>query len=226
MFNQPFGFWKLSSTGVNSYQISNNKMFTLLSGLWKYIFQKDEYCLLILGLDNAGKTTLLENIKRKFAVDYKGIPFEKIHPTVGMNVGRIDIDGIRLIFWDLGGQQDLQSLWDKYYDDCHGIMYVIDSSDKARIEESMAVLESLFLSDMLDGVPLLLLVNKQDKDIAEDISEIKRKFLQSTIKFDQRDCLVQGISALNGDHIENGIKWIVKCVKRNLSRPPREKIIT
>lgn len=190
------------------------------------MFQKDEYCLLILGLDNAGKTTLLENIKRMFAINYKGIPFEKIHPTVGMNVGRIDIDGIRLIFWDLGGQQDLQSLWDKYYDDCHGVMYIIDSSDKTRISESLSVLETVFLNDSLDGVPLLLLANKQDRDIAVNAEEIKQSFMQSTIRFDQRDCLVQGISALNGDHIENGLKWIVKCVKRNSDRPPREKIIT
>eukprot|EP00112_Aurelia_sp_Birch-Aquarium-sp1_P000211 Seg1018.13 transcript_id=Seg1018.13/GoldUCD/mRNA.D3Y31 product="ADP-ribosylation factor-related protein 1" protein_id=Seg1018.13/GoldUCD/D3Y31 len=201
-------------------------MFTLFSGLWRYMFQKDEYCILILGLDNAGKTTLLETIKRQFAVDYKGIPFEKIHPTVGMNVGRIDVDGIRLIFWDLGGQQDLQSLWDKYYTDSHGVMYVLDSSDKTRMDESLSVLENTFLDDNLDGVPLLMLANKQDKESSTNVDEIKERFMSSSIKFDQRDCLVQGISALNGDHIEAGIRWIVKCVKRNLDRPPREKIIT
>eukprot|EP00795_Rhopilema_esculentum_P007537 gene7537-13320_t len=155
-------------------------MFTLLSGLWKYVFQKDEYCVLILGLDNAGKTTLLENIKRKFALNYKGIPFDKIHPTVGMNVGRIDIEGIRLIFWDLGGQQDLQSLWDKYYTDAHGVMYIVDSSDKTRIDESMAILESTFIHDNLDGIPLLLLANKQDKD--KDIAEQKLLHYEPTYR--------------------------------------------
>eukprot|EP00794_Sanderia_malayensis_P004697 gene4697-5312_t len=201
-------------------------MFTLLSGLWKYVFQKDEYCILILGLDNAGKTTLLENVKRKFAQEYKGIPFDKIHPTVGMNVGRIDIEGVRLIFWDLGGQQDLQSLWDKYYSDSHGVLYVVDSSEKSRIDESFAVLEKTFLDDHLHGVPLLLLGNKQDKDNALSVHEIKEIFARSCIKFDQRDCLVQGISALNGEHIEDGIRWIVKRVKLNSFRPPREQMIT
>lgn len=200
-------------------------MFSLFSGLWKYIFQKEEYCILILGLDNAGKTTLLENVKRKFGYDYKGMPFDKINPTVGMNVGRIDIEGVRLIFWDLGGQQDLQSLWDKYYSDSHGVLYLIDSSDKTRLNEAFAVLENTFLNDNLDDVPLLVLGNKQDKEGAFGVDEIKEIFMRSAIKFDRRDWLVQGISALNGEHIENGIRWMVRHVKRNLARPPREKII-
>lgn len=62
-----------------------------------------------------------------------------ITTTVGLNIGQIDISGIRLSFWDLGGQQELQSLWDKYYQESHAIIYVVDSHDRERMDESKAV---------------------------------------------------------------------------------------
>jgi ADP-ribosylation factor related protein 1 len=91
-------------------------MFSLLKGLWDYFFRKDEYFIVILGLDNAGKTTFLETTKRRFISNYRGMPLDKITSTVGLNVGRVDIGSQRLILWDLGGQEDLQTLWDKVRD--------------------------------------------------------------------------------------------------------------
>jgi ADP-ribosylation factor related protein 1 len=60
-------------------------MFTLLRGLWDYLFRKKEYYIVILGLDNAGKTTLLEKTKNLFIRNYNGIPMDKITTTVGLN---------------------------------------------------------------------------------------------------------------------------------------------
>ncbi|CAH2303002.1 ADP-ribosylation factor-related 1 [Pelobates cultripes] len=111
-------------------------MYTLLSGLYKYMFQKDEYCILILGLDNAGKTTFLEQTKIRFSRNYKGMNLSKITTTVGLNIGTIDVGKVRLMFWDLGGQDELQSLWDKYYAESHGVIYMIDSTDETRLSES------------------------------------------------------------------------------------------
>ncbi|KAI5697214.1 hypothetical protein M8J75_006798, partial [Diaphorina citri] len=88
-------------------------MYTLVSGFYKYMLRKDEFCVLILGLDNAGKTTYLESAKTKFTKNYKGMNPSKITTTVGLNIGQIDINTVRLNFWDLGGQLELQSLWDK-----------------------------------------------------------------------------------------------------------------
>ncbi|XP_034442755.1 ADP-ribosylation factor-related protein 1 isoform X2 [Hippoglossus hippoglossus] len=137
-------------------------MYTLLSGLYKYMFQKDEYCVLILGLDNAGKTTFLEQTKTKFSKNYKGMNLSKITTTVGLNIGTIDMGKARLMFWDLGGQDELQSLWDKYYAESHGIIYVIDSTDEERLTESKEAFEKMINSEVLEGVPLLVLANKQD----------------------------------------------------------------
>ena len=202
-------------------------MFTLFRGLWKYLFQKDEYFVLIVGLDNAGKTTFLEHVKRKFSTsDYKGIAFDKIAPTVGMNVGKIDMKSAVIILWDLGGQEELQSLWNKYFLDCHGVIYVIDASDPQRLDESYQCFDFLISNADLEGVPLLVLANKQDKPNSVTAEEVKEIFNKSASKLGKRDCMLQEISALKGEGMDDGINWLLQCVKRNVYRPPREKEIT
>ena len=201
-------------------------MFTLLRGLWKYLFQKDEYCILIVGLDNAGKTTFLEQTKRKYATKaYNGIPFEKIGPTVGMNIGRIDLKSDVLLLWDLGGQEELQSLWNKYFLDCNGVIYVIDSSDSPRLGESYECFRTLVTHSDLEGVPLLVLANKQDKPSCITVDEVKEVFNKSAAFLGKRDCMLHGISALDGTGVDDGLQWMLEHVKRNYNRPPREKEI-
>ena len=105
-------------------------MYTLLSGLYKYMTEKDEYFVLILGLDNAGKTTFLESAKTRLTPNYKGANLNKITTTVGMNLGKIDVNGVRLNFWDLGGQEELQTLWDKYYSESHAVIGPVQEHDR------------------------------------------------------------------------------------------------
>lgn len=50
-------------------------------------------------------------------------------------VGKVDIKSSRINFWDLGGQRDLQSIWERYYTECHAIVFVVDSTDPVRLEE-------------------------------------------------------------------------------------------
>ncbi|GAB1287340.1 ADP-ribosylation factor-related protein 1 [Apodemus speciosus] len=233
-------------------------MYTLLSGLYKYMFQKDEYCILILGLDNAGKTTFLEQSKTRFNKNYKGMSLSKITTTVGLNIGTVDVGKARLMFWDLGGQEELQSLWDKtgflcivlaalqltlktrltsnseirltlppnYYAECHGVIYVIDSTDEERLSESKEAFEKVVSSEALDGVPILVLANKQDVETCLSIPDIKTAFSDCTCKIGRRDCLTQACSALTGKGVREGIEWMVKCVVRNVHRPPRQRDIT
>jgi ADP-ribosylation factor related protein 1 len=90
---------------------------------------------LVIGLDYAGKTTLLERIKSKFG-HLPSIPIDRIPPTIGMNLARIDFRGSQVVFWDLGGQIKMRSMWEKYYDDAHAIIFVVDSRDIDRLEEA------------------------------------------------------------------------------------------
>uniref|UniRef100_A0A3Q3EG32 ADP-ribosylation factor-related protein 1 n=1 Tax=Labrus bergylta TaxID=56723 RepID=A0A3Q3EG32_9LABR len=200
-------------------------MYTLLSGLYKYMFQKDEYCVLILGLDNAGKTLLI------LSVDLKKSKIRcssccSLTFLCLLTVGTIDVGKARLMFWDLGGQDELQSLWDKYYAESHGVIYVIDSTDEERLSESKEAFEKMISSEVLEGVPLLVLANKQDVPNCLSVPDIKTAFSDSAPKIGKRDCLVQPCTALTGDGVNEGIEWMVKCVVRNIHRPPRQKDIT
>ncbi|KAI5634655.1 ADP-ribosylation factor family domain-containing protein [Phthorimaea operculella] len=197
-------------------------MYTLLHGLYKHLVQKDEYCVLILGLDNAGKTTYLEATKTKFTKKYKAMNPNRITTTVGLNIGKIDVDGVRLSFWDLGGQQELQSLWDKYYAECHAVIYIVDSSDRERISESKETFDRMIASEHLSGVPLLVLANKQDIEDCMGVHTVKPIFNQNAHLIGARDIMLMATSALTGDGVDEGIRWLVDCIKRNsVDRPPR-----
>merc|ERR1712113_8612 len=97
-----------------------------------------------------------ESAKTRLTPNYKGANLSKITTTVGMNLGKIDVGGVRLNFWDLGGQEELQALWDKYYAECHAIIYVVDSSDRERIEQSKETFNSMIKNENVRGVPLLV----------------------------------------------------------------------
>ncbi|TYZ62337.1 hypothetical protein PybrP1_000205 [[Pythium] brassicae (nom. inval.)] len=117
-------------------------MFSLFMGLWQFLFSKAELHLLIVGLDDAGKTTLLEQLKGMFGKK-PGIPLDKIPPTVGLNIARVDLKRSRVIFWDLGGQERLRVIWNKYYSESHGVVFVIDSANEARFQEAKATLRAV-----------------------------------------------------------------------------------
>jgi signal recognition particle receptor subunit beta len=92
------------------------------------------------GVDHAGKTTALEQMKALFQ-KIEPLPPEKIPPTVGLNIGRMEVGRVKLIFWDLGGQSGLRGIWEKYFAEVHGLVYVIDASDEERFEESRDTFE-------------------------------------------------------------------------------------
>ncbi|XP_014664047.1 PREDICTED: ADP-ribosylation factor-related protein 1-like [Priapulus caudatus] len=203
-------------------------MYTLLSGFYRWAVQKDEYFVLILGLDNAGKTTFLEQTKTKFNKRYghtAATNLSKITSTVGLNIGRIDVSSSRLNFWDLGGQEELQALWDKYYAESHGVVYVVDSTDRQRLHESRAAFDKMIVNETLAGVPLLILANKQDVEGCMGVGDVKAAF-GGGAGVGHRDCLVMPVSALRGDGVNEGIGWMVNCVKRNVHRPPINKEIS
>jgi len=198
-----------------------------MSGFYKYMCQKDQYFVLILGLDNAGKTTFLEQTKTKFNRNYQGMNLAKITSTVGLNIGKIDVGTSRLNFWDLGGQEELQSLWDKYYSESHAVIFIVDSSDRDRIDESRDAFETMVTNEHLAGVPLMLLANKQDLEGCLKVTEVKTIFNSQLQNMGQRESWVQAVSALRGDGVQEGIDWLVEAIKRNsAARPPQPKEIT
>ncbi|KAL9577957.1 MAG: hypothetical protein Q9212_006033 [Teloschistes hypoglaucus] len=89
-----------------------------------------EYSLLLLGLDNAGKTTLLSAIKSLYNTSLNPSSIaQKTVPTVGQNVSTIELPDMYLKIWDIGGQLSLRNLWKSYYASAHAVIFVVDSTD-------------------------------------------------------------------------------------------------
>jgi len=187
-------------------------MFSLLYGLWKFLFSKAEFHVLILGIDKAGKTTLLEKLKTLYS-DVEGLPPDRIVPTVGLNIGRVEAHKAKLIFWDLGGQLGLRVIWEKYYEEAHAVVFVVDSASPARFEDTKSALDKVIRHPDLQGAPVLVLANKQDlpesvnaEELARFLELKKQKSIQSR---------VQGISAHEGSGIQEGVLWLVEAMRNN-----------
>ncbi|CAM8960873.1 unnamed protein product [Rhodiola kirilowii] len=187
-------------------------MFSLFYGLWKYAFSKTEFHVLILGIDKAGKTTLLEKLKAFFS-NLEGLPPDRIVPTVGLNIGRVEISNTRLIFWDLGGQPGLRSIWDKYYEEAHAVVYVIDAACPSRFEDSKSALEKVLRHEDLRGAPLLVLANKQDLPNAVSAEELSRYL--DLKKLDERVCMFEAVTAYDGNGIKESMDWLVEVMERS-----------
>lgn len=187
-------------------------MYSLFYGLWKYMFSKTEFHVLILGIDKAGKTTLLEKLKALY-LNVEGLSPDRIVPTVGLNIGRVEVGNSKLVFWDLGGQPGLRSIWEKYYEEAHAVIYVIDSACPSRFEDSKSALEKALRHEDLQGAPLLILANKQDLSQAVSSDEIARYV--DLKKLDERAYMFEAVSAYDGMGIKGSLDWLVEVMERS-----------
>lgn len=181
-------------------------------GLWKYIFSKTEFHVLILGIDKAGKTTLLEKLKAHYS-KLEGLPPDRIVPTVGLNIGRVEVLNSKLVFWDLGGQLGLRSIWEKYYEEAHAVVFVVDAACPSRFEDSKSALEKVLRHEDLRGAPLLILANKQD--LAEAVSADELARYLDLKKLDERAYTFEGVSAYDGTGVKESVDWLVEVMERS-----------
>lgn len=197
-------------------------MYHLAKGIYASLTRKEEYSVLILGLDNAGKTTLLERLKADYGEPgTRVVPNDRIAPTVGQNVGHVKIANTWIKLWDLGGQESLRSLWDSYYISSHAVVFVVDSTDRERIQECKQALDQIVSREDIEGTPILMLANKQDKEDRLEVEDIKEIFNKIAEKMSARDSRVLPISALQGTGVQEAAEWLASRVTRNKEyRPP------
>ncbi|CAG9569484.1 unnamed protein product [Danaus chrysippus] len=137
----------------------------LLSILKKLRSHPDkELRLLLLGLDNAGKTTLLRQLASE--------DVSHVTPTAGFNIKSVLSNGFKLNVWDIGGQRKIRPYWRNYFENTDILIYVVDCSDHVRLEETSQELAELLQDDKLRGVPLLVYANKQDLATALPASDV------------------------------------------------------
>ena len=175
----------------------------LLDFLKKLKSTPKEARLLILGLDNAGKTCILKKLSDE--------DITHIMPTQGFNIKAITQEGFKLNVWDIGGQRAIRPYWRHYFGETNALIYVIDSADKARLEESSAELEQLLDEEKLAGVPLLVFANKQDLMGAAPPSAIAELLHLEQIR--DRVWQIQACSAKQGHGLHEGMSWVVQHIK-------------
>lgn len=111
-----------------------------------------EIRMCVLGLDNSGKTTILKALSHE--------EIQNVMPTQGFNVKTLQSGNFKFNVWDLGGQKAIRAHWKNYYEKLDCLIYVIDSSDRVRLDECGEELQKLLEEDKLAGVPVLIFANK------------------------------------------------------------------
>eukprot|EP00700_Malawimonas_jakobiformis_P002932 EC725283.1.p1 GENE.EC725283.1~~EC725283.1.p1 ORF type:complete len:181 (+),score=23.63 EC725283.1:94-636(+) len=180
-------------------------MYSLISGFVEHVTKKEEYFVLMVGLDNAGKSSILEKLKPIFSKQ-AGLPPERIVPTIGLNIGRFDVSGCRLVVWDLGGQSGMRIIWERYCRDAQAVVFVIDSAAPERFAEARETLHELLHHRALADLPLLVLANKQDISGAASADAVH----EALPRMDPpRPLRVAPVSAVTTEGLIESFTWLV-----------------
>ncbi|RUS76805.1 hypothetical protein EGW08_015423 [Elysia chlorotica] len=121
--------------------------------------------ILMLGLDAAGKTTILYKVKLNENVC--------TIPTIGFNVETVTpVKGVNFTVWDVGGQEKIRQLWRHYYANAQGLLFIVDSADRIRLEEARQELFGIIKAPDMERVPVVVVANKQDLPGALSTAEV------------------------------------------------------
>lgn len=165
------------------------------------LFFQQEMELTILGLQNAGKTTLVNLIATGDFTD------DRI-PTVGFNMRRVQKDGVTLKMWDLGGQARFRTMWERYCRGVTAVVFVIDAADEDRFDTARIELHDILSRPALDGIPVLVLANKSDLPGAiRSTDEIVDVFGLAHVS--NHEVSVYSISAKNRTNIDVTLRWLI-----------------
>ncbi|NWS07462.1 ARL14 protein, partial [Motacilla alba] len=162
--------------------------------------------IVMLGLDSAGKSTLLYKFR------YKDVFITM--PTIGFNVDMIEAGkDFTLTFWDVGGQKKMREFWSNFLEDAGGLLYVVDSSDKRRLEESRKEFELILKNESIKNVPVVVLANKQDLPGALNAEEITRKLKMKKYCSD-RNWYVQPCRATTGEGLAEALQRVATFARQ------------
>ncbi len=169
-----------------------------LSKIWQKLFGKKEMRILMVGLDAAGKTTILYQLKLGEVVT--------TIPTIGFNVETVEYKKVNFTVWDVGGQDKIRLLWRHYYQNTQGIIFVVDSNDHDRVDDARDELQRMLAEEELKDAVLLVFANKQDLQGAMTPAEIVEKLGLPSLR--GRLWHIQGCCATTGDGLHEGLDWL------------------
>ncbi|XP_022068867.1 ADP-ribosylation factor 1 [Acanthochromis polyacanthus] len=162
------------------------------------MFGKKEMRILMVGLDAAGKTTILYKLKLGEIVT--------TIPTIGFNVETVEYKNISFTVWDVGGQDKIRPLWRHYFQNTQGLIFVVDSNDRERCAEAREELLRMLAEDELRDAVLLVFANKQDLPNAMNAAELTDKMNLHALR--NRKWYIQATCATTGDGLYEGLDWL------------------
>jgi len=178
-------------------------MGLFMSKVWeRMISSKKEMRILMVGLDAAGKTTILYKLKLGEVVT--------TIPTIGFNVESVEYKNINFTVWDVGGQDKIRKLWRYYYQNTQGLIFVIDSNDRDRIEDAREELMQMLADDEMRNAVLLVFANKQDLPDSMSASEVSQKLGLHNMR--NRQWFIQSACATTGDGLYEGLDWMSRTL--------------
>ena len=171
----------------------------------KLISPSHQARILLLGMDSAGKTTVLYQLKLQRHV--------KTTPTIGFNVESLSpTRDVTITVWDVGGEEKIRGLWRHHYHGAHGVIFVVDSTDVERMAEARRELW-LVLKDegLAQGVPVAVFANKQDLHNAMTSAQMQVEL--GLVDLEERKWFIQEMSAASGIGVNEGLTKMADLVK-------------
>ena len=166
------------------------------------MFAKKNATILMVGLDAAGKTTILHKLKLGEIVTTCNTTI----PTIGFNVETVEYKNISFTVWDVGGQDKIRPLWRHYYQNTQGLIFVVDSNDKDRVGEAHDELHRMLSEDELREAIVLVFANKQDLPNAMSVAEVTDKLGLHSLR--NRKWYIQATCATSGEGLFEGLDWL------------------
>jgi len=177
-----------------------------ISKMFDKWFGKKDMRILMLGLDAAGKTTILYKLKLGEVVT--------TIPTIGFNVETVKYKKVSLTVWDVGGQDKIRPLWKHYFQNTQGLIFVVDSNDRDRITEVSEELQKMLKEDELRDAAILVLANKQDLPNAMRVSEVTDKLGLHSLG--TRKWCIKAACASTGEGLYEGLEWLTNALYCNV----------
>ncbi|GAM28118.1 hypothetical protein SAMD00019534_112940 [Acytostelium subglobosum LB1] len=175
-----------------------------ISRLLSTLFSKKDIRILMVGLDAAGKTTILYKLKLGEIVT--------TIPTIGFNVESVEYKNINFTVWDVGGQDKIRPLWRHYFQNTQGLIFVVDSNDRERIQEGCDELQKMLNEDELRDAIVLVFCNKQDLPNAMSVAEVTDKLNLHALR---RKWFIQSACATSGDGLYEGLDWLAANINNS-----------
>lgn len=176
-----------------------------ISAVFNRLFSKKPMRILMVGLDAAGKTTILYKLKLGEIVT--------TIPTIGFNVETVEYKNISFTVWDVGGQTKIRKLWRHYFANTDGLIFVVDSNDRERIVEAEQELHNMLGEEDLKDSVLLVFANKQDLPNSMSTAELTDKLKLNVLK--NRRWYIQATCATQGNGLYEGLDWLSNELAKN-----------